>query len=183
MPCVVCWRSRAHNGASSFLARGLAAAIVRGDSYGHAYDAGVSNILAQLEPRPSQPAGVLIQRFELIDPNDPSVVQPADVAAGAAPPSELHRVRAGCPGTGRVAAGVPKLYAHPTQQPPPLAPRKGAWGGPRLRRGAPDARARTLLWCAMAALTAAAALGWRAATPPPPPLPLISVDAAGVLHL
>ena len=60
-----------------------------------------------------------MQRFELIDPLDRRVVQPADVAAGRAPPADLYRVKEGS-AAGRVAAGRPRIDSRP---PTPAAPR------------------------------------------------------------
>merc|ERR1719149_374541 len=99
MPAVLCWGSRVHNEASAHFARGFGEALVDGKTYSEAFAQAKKEICAQLEPaagsKPTSPSpgakpggggGVTVQRFELIDPLDGRVVQPADVTTGAAPP-------------------------------------------------------------------------------------------------
>ena len=160
VPSVVSWGSRAHNDASALFARGFAAAAVGGEGYTEAYEAGRACIVAQLEPS-RRLAGVRMQRFELIDPLDRRVVQPADVAAGRAPPADLIASRRA--GRRAVAAGRPRIDSRP---PTPAAPR-----GTRAAAG----RRLAVLAAVAVALTAAAAAGLDAALgSAAPPLRLTS---------
>mmetsp|Transcript_2900 Transcript_2900/g.8416 ORF Transcript_2900/g.8416 Transcript_2900/m.8416 type:complete len:1395 (-) Transcript_2900:686-4870(-) len=128
IPCVVGWRTRAHNVASAVFSLGFGAALVAGKPYPAAFDAGVGAVTAQLEKARGQP-GVMLQRYELIDPASERVVQPADVAAGRYPRRDLYRVHRG-PGKGRLAAGIPDIKAHPPEMNSSSTVRGTGHGGP-----------------------------------------------------
>ena len=101
------------------------------------------------------------------------MVQPADVAAGRAPPADLYRVKEGS-AAGRVAAGRPRIDSRP---PTPAAPR-----GTRAAAG----RRLAVLAAVAVALTAAAAAGLGPAAltgSAAPPLRLTSTAADGKLKV
>ena len=75
--------------------------------YASAFERGKRNVCAV--PMASAVPGARTQRFQFVDPTDPTkVIQPGEVATGHAEPRALYRVRSGV-GAGRVAAGMPIL--------------------------------------------------------------------------
>mmetsp|Transcript_27744 Transcript_27744/g.55829 ORF Transcript_27744/g.55829 Transcript_27744/m.55829 type:complete len:1287 (-) Transcript_27744:417-4277(-) len=207
-PSVLCWASPAANTACAHFAAGVAsslmgvppqrvssptavsegAGVLQGSAegsvlspYATAFDCGVQTIRAALMASP-QP-GMRTQRFELVDPTDATrVFQPADVKSRG----DAYRVRSGLVGAGRVAAGEPLLLENARS--------------PRLiSQKRPNQQSRTqgrLSWLALVVLVplllCAMQFGVRVLTSSGPmtvepltssSLPLVSLDAAGHLHL
>ena len=135
VPFVAGWRSIVADAAAPFFTRGFLVALQRGADYARAFEQGTLGVTTPTEgPDPSlralrTPTNNLVgtattQRFELVDPKSPSVVQPSEVNAPHwTPPRHgplrakwRGRVRQGQPGEGRFAAGAPD---HSEHAPPP----------------------------------------------------------------
>ena len=120
VPFVAGWRSKLHDEAGPWFAKGFLAGLQHGADYNDAFEAGCAEVRRQLEPpspalrtvsNPHHGGAVTaaggVERFALVDPDDAAlVVQPA-IGDGPAQRAWHRRVRRGCDGEGRVAAGVP----------------------------------------------------------------------------
>lgn len=71
IPCVVGWRTRAHNVASAVFSLGFGAALAAGKPYPTAFDAGVGAVTAQLEKARGQPVCIC-----LLSPYSPASCRP-----------------------------------------------------------------------------------------------------------
>jgi len=174
MPCVACWKSRAHNEASALYARGFASSFVSGEQYSAAHAHGRRQVESFLEARSDMP-GVMTQKYELIDPLSPTVLQPLDIRQGRGTARQAYRVHSG-PGLGRVAAGEVVLLSHAQLLSASRASRRPA--SKRSARGA----ALYVLLALVAIVLAVVCRGGGASMPPPPQL-LVKFSPEGELEL
>lgn len=180
----MCWASRADNRACAHFACGVGKALVRGagamtdgsNGYHTAFSCGEVEVLSVKERNAT--SSVENQRFELVDPADAlRVVQPDEpIPDGASSPPRPYRVRSGQEGAGRVAAGLPR---HLEDSRVPRSSAGRSLGRPK--------KAARIGWCALIVLAAlvGAAMVASMAPPaaPPRPVPLVTIDSSGALHL
>ena len=107
--CCVCWSSKLHDEAGRIFGAAFAASTAEGRTPEEAFEAACTKVKTATEPDFLDGGQInsLVQKFELISPDDSALVYRA---ATAVPEAHRGRLKSHAPGTrGRLAAGVPVL--------------------------------------------------------------------------